>query len=196
MARAIFECPIPVVSAVGHEIDVTIADLVADQRALTPTEAGERVVPDQREIRGLLQQLSRRMVGGLRTRARHARLRLEALVRRRPLADPLSSVHEWEIRVDELAERLLRAVRLRVSEARQRLTALAGSLRALSPLNVLARGYTVTRHLPSGRVITDAGTLKPGERVLTLCHRGEFESTVTDVRSRRGDEVDEPAAEP
>lgn len=182
VARAIFECPIPIVSAVGHEIDVTIADLVADQRALTPSEAGERVVPDQQEIRVRLGQLKQRLGAALRTRARHARSQLQALARRRVLADPLAMVHEWEIRVDELAGRLQRAVRQRLSDARQRLTAVAGSLRALSPLNVLARGYTVTRELPSGRVITDAASVQPGQRVLTRCHRGEFESTVTERR--------------
>ncbi|RMG34461.1 MAG: exodeoxyribonuclease VII large subunit [Planctomycetota bacterium] len=196
VARAIFECPIPVVSAVGHEIDVTIADLVADQRALTPSEAGERVVPDREEIRTHLRQVAQRLSAALRTRARYARTRLEALARRRPLADPLSAVHEWEIRVDELAERLRRAARLRVSEARQQLSAIAASLRALSPLNVLARGYTVTRHVPSGRVITDAGDVKPGQRVITQCHRGAFESMVTECHPDGEGEVPREPREP
>lgn len=182
VVRAIAACPVPVVSAVGHEIDVSLADLVADRRALTPSEAAELVVPDQQELRQVLGQLQRRLRAAIQRRFELARVQLERFASRRCYTRPFDRLHDLTVRVDEQAERLQRVMRQRVATLRAELTALAGRLAALSPLHVLARGYTVTRRLIDGSLVRDAAVLQPGERIITQCARGVATSVVERVQ--------------
>jgi exodeoxyribonuclease VII large subunit len=105
VARAILDCPVPVVSAVGHEVDVTIADLVADKRALTPSEAGEIVVPDRVEILSELEHLGSRISIAMQNSLRRRGLLVDALAGSRALARPLELVHDRERTLDELSDR-------------------------------------------------------------------------------------------
>lgn len=178
VARAIFDCRIPVVSAVGHEIDVTIADLVADRRALTPSEAGELVVQHRDELRSELQRLEQRLVNGLQTRASRARGQLDALASRRVLTRPVERLHELARRIDELDFRAQRAMRGLLERTRQQLAACSGSLEALSPLRVLERGYSLTRKPESGEVIRSSTQLQPGDAIETLVQSGRIISRV------------------
>ena len=178
VARAIAACQIPVISAVGHEIDVTIADLVADVRALTPSEAGERVVPHQDEVRQALDGLKQRLVTGLRDRAATARLKLDNLASRRVLARPFQRVHDEMTRLDDLETRLRRAVRQRSVAARQKLDLAAATLDALSPLKVLGRGYSITRKTDSREIIRSAEQLAIGDQITTMLGHGEVASRV------------------
>jgi len=178
VARAIAACAVPVVSAVGHEIDVTIADLVADRRALTPSEAAELVVPDQAELKTELDRLKRRLTNGLRQRAAQARWQLDALANRRCYTRPLDHLHDLATGLDELEVRLQRAMKQRAHAAQTRLQSLTAQLDALSPLGVLARGYSITKRLSDGVLIRDAETLSPGERLSTLLAEGEVISVV------------------
>jgi exodeoxyribonuclease VII large subunit len=178
VARAIYDCRIPVVSAVGHEIDVTIADLVADVRALTPSEAGERVVPHRDEVRAELVRLEKHLVQALRSQAATARARLEALASRRVLTRPIERLHELARYIDELEVRGRRAIANRLSLARQQLIAAGGRLEALSPLKVLERGYSVTRLLSSGTVVRSSGQARPGDLLETRLHSGRLTSRV------------------
>jgi exodeoxyribonuclease VII large subunit len=173
VARAIFESDIPVVSAVGHETDVTIADLVADHRALTPTHAAMAVVPDRQEALVDLRELEARLHGGLGWRLELMRRRLDDLAGRRAFRLPLERVREQERRLDDWADRLHRAGRQRLERGRERLTAAAGRLESVSPLNVLARGYSLTQ-TESGVVLRDAALVRPGERVRMRLHRGRL----------------------
>ncbi|MCA9039530.1 MAG: exodeoxyribonuclease VII large subunit [Planctomycetaceae bacterium] len=181
VARAIAACPIPVVSAVGHEIDVTIADLVADRRALTPSEAGELVVPDLREILGGVRQLESDLRSGLRERAQRARLQLDALISRPVFSRPLSMVHDRLILLDELSSRLNQNMGRVVQEEGSRLQNISRTLDALSPLNVLGRGYTVTRRPESGEIISQLNQVAPGDRLETLIRDGIVFSRVEEV---------------
>jgi exodeoxyribonuclease VII large subunit len=181
VARAIAACPIPVVSAVGHEIDVTIADLVADRRALTPSEAAELVVPLDTEIRAELDRLSHRLRSALAQRARTARLQLDALAARRGFARPADRLHERGTQLDELEARLQRAMRANLARAHQECAAIAARLDALSPLGVLGRGYSLTKTLPSGQLVRSAAQVQPGDRLSTLLADGEVHSTVMSV---------------
>jgi len=178
VARAIFECVIPVVSAVGHEIDVTVADLVADVRALTPSEAGELVVPHHEEIRGELARLAQHLVHALTGRAQAARARLDSLASRRVLTRPLERLHDLARRLDELELRSRRAITNRLKLARQEIAAAGGRLEALSPLKVLERGYSVTRLVPSGTVLRSSTQTKPGDLLETLLESGRVTSRV------------------
>lgn len=181
VARALFDCRIPVVSAVGHEIDVTIADLVADRRALTPSEAGELVVPHRDDVLAALARLGQRLTAGLQSRWAQARTQLDALASRRVLTRPRERLHDEARRLDELEFRLRRALARNVEQARQRLATSAAALSALSPLKVLERGYSVTQRAQGGEVVRSSGQLHSGELVRTRLHSGEFFSRVEQV---------------
>lgn len=203
VADAIFASRIPVVSAVGHETDVTIADLVADRRALTPSEAATSVVPDRRELMTAAHDLDQRMHAGVTRRLDRSRDRLAELSQRRAFRAPLERVHDLERRLDELGERLdgskgrfvrelnrrlddlaawvQRAAAVRLQRAHDRLAAGAARLEAVSPLAVLGRGYSLTQ-TEGGAVVRDAAALKPGDRVRTRLLRGEVVCRVESIR--------------
>jgi exodeoxyribonuclease VII large subunit len=155
VARAIFASRLPVVSAVGHETDVTIADFVADFRALTPSEAGERCVPDLREVAQHLDRLSDRLARAGRGRIDQARDRLQ-----------------------RLTERATRALRRLLDDRRHRLARLAGHLEALSPLGVLARGYSLTLKDDGTTLVRSAGDVAPGELIQTRLAAGQLVSRI------------------
>ena len=178
VVRAIFASRVPVVSAVGHEIDVTLSDLVADVRALTPSEAAERVVPSAEEIRGRLRQYRDRLLAAIRSRTSAARSSLEAIARHRTFRRPRERIRDFQRRLDELASRADRAMRARLRLNRHRADALGARLDSLSPLAVLARGYSLTRRVSDGRVIRDAAELATGDELNTRFAQGEARSRV------------------
>jgi exodeoxyribonuclease VII large subunit len=181
VARAIYRSHIPVVTGVGHEDDLTIADLVADQRALTPTEAAERVAPDGAELAESLAALAGQMRGLLRRRLELARARLEQLAQRPCLRRPLERIRDAERQLDDLDERLRRALARRLERSRQRLESAAGRLEGLSPLRVLGRGYSLTRRLDDGRVVRAPGQVEPGDWIVTQVEGGRILSRVETV---------------
>lgn len=181
VARAIFACRIPVISAVGHEIDVSISDLVADRRALTPSEAGELVVPHRNEVQAEFDRLRQRMLSALRRRATEARARIDAFASRRVFRRPLDRIQDLAHRLDELHDRLRRASSGRLELARQKLGAVSGALDALSPLGVLSRGYSITRTKGAGAVIKDAGQLNSGDEIETILNAGRVISRVEEI---------------
>jgi exodeoxyribonuclease VII large subunit len=178
VCRAIHASRIPVVSAVGHEIDVTLADLVADVRAATPSEAAERIVPASEEIALRLRDTQRRMAAALGGRLRAAGTRLEAVASRPVLRRPFDRVHDLGRRLDELAARGDRAIGRLLDTARRRLEATAGRLESLSPLAVLGRGYSVTQRESDGLIVRDASVLAAGDLLRTRFARGEAMSRV------------------
>ncbi len=178
VVRAIFASRIPVVSAVGHEIDVTLSDLAADVRALTPSDAAGRVAPAAEEILGRLRQYQERLLAGLRSRTSAARSRLDAVAGHRVFRRPFERLRELERRLDELFARGERAVRNRIQLTRQRTDSLAARLDALSPLAVLGRGYSLTQRAADGRVIRDAKEISVGDQLRTRFARGHATSRV------------------
>jgi exodeoxyribonuclease VII large subunit len=177
VAHAIYESRIPVVSAVGHEIDVTVADRVADRRALTPSEAAELVVPSRDELAEWLRGQEKRLRALLLGHLKQARRRWQELADRPAFRLPLERVRERERWLDELAGRMERAVRQRLARARQQVEAAAGRLETLSPLNVLARGYSLTR-IESGEVIRSSEQVRAGDRLITTVQHGRIVSRV------------------
>jgi exodeoxyribonuclease VII large subunit len=178
VVRAIHACSIPVVSAVGHEIDVTLADLAADVRALTPSEAAERVVPDAIQISAGLRQFRRRLLAALTTKSTSARARLDALAGHRVFRRPTERLHDLCRDLDELYARASRAMTHRIQHARSAVAALAGRLESLSPLAVLQRGYSLTQREEDDRVIDRASDLAVGERIVTRFAQGKVVSRV------------------
>jgi exodeoxyribonuclease VII large subunit len=178
VVRAIASSVIPVISAVGHEIDVTLADLAADVRALTPSEAAERVVPSAEDVTQLVINLQLRLQGSLTARTANLRSRLDALASRPALSRPLERVHLLGRRADELAVRLNTAMRIRLGKSQAEIETFAGKLEALSPLAVLQRGYSLTQDQVSGVVIRTAQQLQTGQRLRTRLAQGEVVSVV------------------
>ena len=180
VCRAIFASRIPVVSAVGHEIDVTLSDLVADVRALTPSEAAELVVPSAEEITGHLRQYHARMTSAIRSRTSAIQARLDSLAAARSLRRPLDRIHDLARRLDELGARADRAVDVRLQSARRQTDSLAARLESLSPLGVLARGYSLTQRA-DGRPIRYAADLSVGDQLHTRFAHGRAISRVEGV---------------
>lgn len=163
VARAIFASRIPVVSAVGHEVDFTIADFVADRRAPTPTAAAEMVVPRKADLLDQIESLELQLQKCLDVKLSNARECLATWVKR--LADPRRKLREDQQRLDELSVDLLRRLGDRLRDCRNRLAHQAGRLSALSPLAVLERGYSITHKLPGERIVKDAAELAAGDLV-------------------------------
>jgi exodeoxyribonuclease VII large subunit len=151
---------------------------VADVRALTPSEAAERIIPSADELTGRLKQFDRRLGTMLRSRAEAARARLKQLAASRVLRQPKSLVHNLVRRLDELEQQSMRAIRRRLAAARDQVQATAARLESLSPLAVLSRGYSVTTRAADGQIVTDSQQVQPGEAIRTRLASGQIVSRV------------------
>lgn len=182
VARAVAACKTPVVSAVGHETDVSITDLVADVRAATPSEAAETVVLDMgdfaRQVRRLWQGLSH----ALTSRIRMARVRARALAKSPALTRPMDMVHQRQQLLDDTLSELCRGIRDAVQNRQRDLALVSAGLEALSPLGVLSRGYSVTT-TEAGKILQRASQVKPGHRILSRLADGTVISEVIDIRN-------------
>ncbi len=184
--RAIASSRLPTVSAVGHEIDVTLADLAADVRALTPSEAAERVVPSAHDVKQTLQSYDSRLQNALSIRAAALRTRLDGIASRAVFARPADNVHNLSRQVDDLGSQLHAAVRLSMREQQNQLTALSGKLETLSPLGVLGRGYSLTHDESTGKLLTTTKNLKRDQRIVTRLGEGTVVSAVEEVDPQGG----------
>jgi exodeoxyribonuclease VII large subunit len=184
VVRAIAASKIPTISAVGHEIDVTLADLVADVRALTPSEAAERVVPAAEELAARLRQHRERLrVASLR-RLTLARTRLDGVASQRPFRRPFDIVHDRSRRLDELSTRGAAGLRGLLHDGQRRFANLAGKLQTLSPLAVLERGYSITQDAKTGKVIRSAANLRSGQAIVTKLAEGSVTSRVEAIETK------------
>lgn len=184
VARAVAACKTPVISAVGHEVDVAVTDLAADWRSATPSEAAEVVVPEASELLAYLEGLQARMRGALERRLRSSQERLLALTRCAVLRYPLRMLQTPMQRLDLLQDRLFRAVRDIPERKRQRLALAAARLEALSPLAVLARGFSITSVKERG-VVRCAKDVTIGDMLQTRVAHGWIDSTVVHVHEKK-----------
>ncbi len=179
VARAISDSELPIIAAVGHEIDLSIADLVADSRAPTPTAAAEMVVPVWADlsdrVAGTARALTTAMERTVIDRRRQA-LRLEERI-----SDPQRQVDALRERMQTALSRLRSAFERKNEGVRARFEDLAATLNSLSPLAVLGRGYSLTRTIPGNAVVRDAATLHPGESVRLTFAQGEARARVEEV---------------
>jgi exodeoxyribonuclease VII large subunit len=182
VAQAIFHSRIPVVAGIGHEDDLTIADMVADVRALTPSEAAEKVVPDRGEVLKWLEGLESRFRTDLRRRLDLAQARLAELADRPCFRRPLERIRQEEERLDEYSGRLQRALQRRLEQLDEQLGGLAARLESLSPLKVLARGYSLTHKEGETALLHEAGQVRSGERIVTRLQHGQIVSRVEETR--------------
>lgn len=178
VARSIAWSRIPVISAVGHETDFTIADLAADMRAPTPSAAAEMAVPDRREINSMLELYHRRMARCVQQQVSSYRRRVDYCARNRVLARPVAHLCDQRRQVVDLLDKQLNKAAAESVRARaNRLSLLAGRLNALSPLSTLARGYSFTTGY-GNTVINSANQVSPGDEVTVHLYRGRLFCTV------------------
>lgn len=172
VARAIRDSRIPVVSAVGHERDFTISDFAADLRAPTPSAAAEMVARSTIEISREIDRLKERLCFAVASRLASLRGRLDQEIR--AIEDPGKRIGEMKIRADDLLWRIERRAADKIGLLRSDLRGAAGKLESLSPLAVLARGYSITKSLPEGEVIRDKDQVAVGKMVGVRLQRGEL----------------------
>lgn len=203
VARAIYDSDIPVISAVGHEPDVTIADFVADLRAPTPSGAAELAVPDRAEYALSVRTLDTRLRTAAHKQLQARRQRLTTLQERLELRTPANYIAEKRLLLDQMTDRLCAALPARLTREEQKLTVLrqrlltagqgglhkrrlrfaqtVATLDAISPLRVLARGYAVATRGKRGAVVTDAAALEAGDTLHIRFAKGAANCRVTDT---------------
>ncbi|MDR0491127.1 MAG: exodeoxyribonuclease VII large subunit [Oscillospiraceae bacterium] len=177
VARAIFASAIPVISAVGHEPDVTISDFVADLRAATPSNAAELAVPDINEVRDMLLASDIRIRQAIGREMRSRRQRLDEFKNKRVLQSPRYYIDDKRLLLDHSQDRLLAAGNRKIYASREKYARLAAALDAMSPLKVLGRGYAIAR-TEDGNVIKKASDVKPGDRVTIRLKKDELRCVV------------------
>lgn len=184
VARAIYASDIPIISAVGHEPDVTIADFAADLRAATPSNAAELAVPDQNEIYAGLWGLGDRLGRAMTRQLEAGRAALERARRCRVLQEPMGYVDDKRVLLDYQRERLAHGLRGALSRERERFARGAAALDALSPLKVLGRGYGIPRRTDGG-VIRSVKEVDTGDELELRLSDGSLTCTVLDKRTDR-----------
>jgi len=177
VARAIFASKIPVISAVGHEPDITIADFVADVRAATPSNAAELAVPDINDVYGWLKTADLRLKQSVIRDLKLRRQKLYDISNKRVLQSPKYYIDDKRIQIDRGAEKMISVMQKQIHIKRERFTRLAAALDAMSPLKVLGRGYAIAKR-DDGTVIKKAGDVKPGDRLTVKLQKDEIKCIV------------------
>ena len=180
VARAIFDSVIPVISAVGHEPDVTISDYVADRRASTPSNAAETAVPDQRDIRVYLKSLGSAAARSLEKELEAGRGKLNIIKNSRVLSNPLEITDSKREDLDLCRERLTASASSLIQDKRNALSGLSDRLNALSPLNVLSRGFSFSTDM-EGKAVNGVRDLKAKDRIRIRFSDGTADCTVDSV---------------
>ena len=181
VARAIYDSEIPVISAVGHEIDYTISDFVADFRAPTPSAAAELVIPRKEDLVNLINTSVTRLKNALLGKIDILTGKVAALKDSYILRQPLNLVLQCEQKIDDLREDLAIRIDHIVKMRGENFNVLAHKIEALSPLAILNRGYSITTRSPEGVIVKDANSLKAGDMVETKLGKGKFRSMVEEI---------------
>ena len=181
VAHAIFESNIPVISAVGHEPDVTISDYVADLRAATPSNAAELAVPDRDALIQSLDTMSSTMATALNRQLKAAKQHLDVLSQSPALRSPTGYLEQKEKSLELLKNRLIASENQIISRNNQRYIALTAKLDAMSPLKVLTRGYSMAQS-EDGNVIRSVTQVEPGQRITVSLSDGSLSATVMEKK--------------
>lgn len=181
VARAIYESELPVISAVGHEIDYTIADFVADFRAPTPSAAAELVIPRKEDLVNIINTAITRLKNALEGKIDVLTERLTTLKESYILRQPLNLVIQYEQKIDDLRKDLVIRIDHIVKLRAENFNLLVGKLEVLSPLAILKRGYSITTKLPEGVMLKNTNSLEKGDVVETKLGKGTFRSKVEEI---------------
>jgi len=178
VVRAVADCSTPVISAVGHEVDVSLCDLAADLRAPTPSAAAELVSANREELRQHILQLGRNIVRTFNDRLSRVRFLLSQFTPRNLERSLTNIVAPLEMQLDDAREHLVSAMNDRVKEARHRFTLAENRLQSLSPLSVLKRGFAIVTRTDNGSLLTDAAGVKPDEDIHVRFAASELDARV------------------
>ena len=181
VAHAIYQSQIPIISAVGHEPDVTISDYVADLRAATPSNAAELAVPDQDALRQSLDSMSSAMAAALNRQLISARRHLNVLAASPALRSPTGYLEQKKQNLQRLQERMMSAQLRSIDRKKQGFIGLTAKLDAMSPMKVLTRGYAMTQ-THGGEVIRSVRQTAPGDEIRISLSDGQVSATVTEVK--------------
>ena len=181
VAESIYRSKIPVISAVGHEIDWTISDFVADLRVPTPSAAAERVIIARSEIVDRISFLQEHITTRIKRQLERLRSRLVLAEKSRIFSEPVSSLRQYRQLCDDLYEKMCFRVKLRLEKGITKIGFLSERLNSLSPLNVLKRGYSVTYFTDEKKLVRDAGSLAEGDNIVTRLNKGKIKSTVKQI---------------
>lgn len=176
-ARAIFASELPVISAVGHETDFTIADFVADLRAPTPSAAGELAVPQLDEVKWKLQSNQRRLSSSLRKKISDMRSKYESLRERKSLREPYGRIRQDELLLDNMVKRMQDKMKLCLKDNRMKLTERVAGLDKLSPLKTLSRGYGIIENA-EGKIVRTVSSLTVGDKIKIVLQDGERKAEI------------------
>ncbi len=180
VARAIYDSEIPVISAVGHEPDVTIADYVADLRAATPSNAAELVVPDQAELRIQLAGIQSRLAAAMQRRLTAARQQLTFYAENRALQSPRNYLDDRRMALEYTHRQLTALAGALLEQKKREYVRLCAMLDSMSPLKVLGRGYAVVSKAPEG-IVKSVHTVAPGDALTVRLTDGSLRATVETV---------------
>lgn len=181
VAYAIYASEIPVISAVGHEPDVTISDYVADLRAATPSNAAELAVPDQAALLQSMDAAASAMASALTGKLRHARQRLHVLAQSPALVSPTGYLEQRQQSLEHLKSRLIGAQMQQIQRKKQRYIGNTAKLDAMSPLKVLTRGYSIVS-ADDGTIVRSVHQTAPGREVQVMLSDGSVRATVSDIK--------------
>ncbi len=181
VARSIFESRIPVISAVGHETDFTIADFVADMRAPTPSAAAEIVMPEKAAVINTINNLNTRLVNAVLKKLSLSRAKLDAVRNSAVFRQPYNRVYQERMRLDLLDKYMRKALETNYEKQKARFSMLAGKLDALSPLTILSRGYSIAKSCKDGKIIKSIKGIEKGDPVEINVSDGKIKCTVDGV---------------
>jgi exodeoxyribonuclease VII large subunit len=179
VARAIYSSKIPVISAVGHEVDFTIADFTADLRASTPSAAAELVMPRKADLEKAIETMTSRMTSALKAKVDTLEKTVQGLSSRYVLKDPANMFVQKEQEVDDLLKDLEAGMKRKAETASMKLAVLAGKMKTLNPLGVLERGYSIT--FKDEKPVTKASSLSEGDLIRTKIATGEVDSRIEKI---------------
>lgn len=182
LARAVYECSVPIVSAVGHETDFTICDFAADVRASTPSAGAELVSPEMDAMMSELKAFRSRLSAIMRTRLGYERLRLDKISRSGVMRSPMELVHFRRMKLDMLSDRLAAVVKTRISAEKVRLAQLNAGLDAMSPLRVLARGYVIAEK--DNSILCSVNDAHENDRIDIIMQDGQLDCSVLSRRKK------------
>ena len=182
VVRALAASPVPTVSAVGHEIDVTLSDLAADVRALTPSEAAERVVPNRDDLSDVLHTVRHRLRTLLLHKVRDLEIRLGAITTRPIIETPQQMFDTTAQKLDEVERKLKDGLSRRMDSIDRLFENAATRLESISPIRTLARGYSFTTDLKTGKVLTTAVGTQTGQIIQTMFAQGAVQSQILSVQ--------------
>ncbi len=180
-ANAIYDSEIPIISAVGHETDFTIADFVADLRAPTPSAAGELAVPDKNELIWKIQSMQKRLATSLVKKVELMKSNYQKMMKRKCLKEPLDLLNEKKIKLDQLTKGIIKGIAWQQQNKKMTFSKVVSAFDALSPLKTLMRGYSIVEEKEEGTLIKSVAQLKKEQEITLLFKDGKANAKVMQV---------------